>query len=248
MKSFDGQGFSGKEPGKTWLGRHRHFDRMKVVPILAGGCLAFLLTACDKSPFDNRTERSLDQAEQRQATQDFRGAVNAYEAALDGTAKSADVHFRLGLIYSDKLNEPVSAVHHFRRYLAILPNGPHAREAKANLDRLELTLATTLAGGTLISHIEAVKLKAENKDLKAQLAVARNPPPVALTAGAVGAPADRKPAPGSKTYQVLPGDTLASISRKFYKTKARAKDIQDANHNTVPDMTKLKPGQTLIIP
>ena len=221
----------------------RHFSLA-----LTAGILGLVLTGCDKSPFDTRTERSLDQAEQKQAAQDFRGAVNSYEAALDGTAKSADVHFRLGLIYVDKLNEPVSAVHHFRRYLEILPNGPHAREAKANLDRLELTLATTLAGGTLITHTEAAKLKAENKDLKAQLANARNPPSATLTTGGPATSADRKPAPGSKTYQVQPGDTLASISRKFYKTKARAKDIQDANHNSVPDITKLKPGQTLIIP
>lgn len=217
----------------------------RLAPALCGGFLAFSLVGCDKSPFDNRTERSLDKAEQKQAAQDFRGAVGAYESALDGTAKSADVHFRLGLIYSDKLNDPVSAVHHFNRYLEILPNGPHAKEAKSNLDRLELILATTLAGGTLISHAEATKLKAENKDLKAQLALARNPPPGG--SGAVAA-SDNRLAPGSKTYQVLPGDTFASISRKFYKTKARAKDIQDANHNTVPNVTKLKPGQTLIIP
>lgn len=217
-------------------------------PVVATGCLVFLLAGCDKSPFDTRTERSLDQAEQKQASQDFHGAVNSYEAALDGTSKSADVHFRLGLIYADKLNEPVSAVHHFRRYLEILPGGPHAREAKNNLDRLELTLATTLAGGTLITHAEATKIKAENKDLKAQLAAARNPQMGTSSTGSSVATADRRPAPGSKTYTVLPGDTLASISRKFYKTKARAKDIQDANHNSVPDITKLKPGQTLIIP
>ena len=174
--------------------------------------------------------------------------MSSYEAALDGTAKSADVHFRIGLIYADKLNDPVGAVHHFRRYLEILPNGPHAREAKADLDRLELTLATTLAGGTLISHTEATKLKAENKDLQAQLAIARNPPPGTWVYGTPGAGGDRKLAPGSKTYLVQSGDTLASISRKFYRTKARAKDILDANHNTLADATKLRPGQTLIIP
>ena len=128
-----------------------------------------LLPGCDHSPF-NDTERSMDQAEQKQAAQDYRGAANAYEKALDGTSKTADVHFRLGLLYDGKLNDPVGAVHHFRRYLEFLPGGPHAKEAKANLDRLELTLATSLAGGTLITHTEAMKLRNENKDLKAQLA------------------------------------------------------------------------------
>ena len=60
--------------------------------------------------------------------------------------------------------------------------------------------------------------------------------------------AERHPAPGTRTYVVKPGDSLASISRKFYGSKTRAKDIQDANMNAVPDERKLKPGVTLIIP
>ena len=213
-------------------------------------CAAVLLLAgCDRSPF-NDTERSLDQAEQKQAAQDYRGAANSYEKALDGTSKTADAHFRLGLLYDGKLNDPVGAVHHFRRYLEFLPNGPHAKEAKGNLDRIELTLATSLAGGTLITHAEATRLRNENKDLRAQLAMRGDAPSPSSTAGGTTALRDagKKPAPGSKTYQVQPGDTFASISRKFYKNKARAGDIQDANLNTVPGPTKLKPGMTIIIP
>ncbi len=219
--------------------------------LLAG----LLLAGCDHSPFD-RSERGMDDAEQRQAARDFRGAVNAYEQALDGTAKTSDAHFRMGLIYAEKLSDPVSAVHHFRRYMELSPNGSHVKEAQANLARLELTLATNLAGGTLISHTDAMRLKTENAELKKQLAARDNP--VAAVAGGPLAPnksgktagkdTDKKLAPGSRTYVVQPGDTLASISRKFYKTKTRTKDIQDANLNAVPDATKLKKGQVLIIP
>lgn len=219
--------------------------------------LLLWLAGCDRSPF-NDTERALDQAEQKQAAQDYRGAANCYEKALDGTPKTADCHFRLGLLYDGKLNDPVGAVHHFRRYIEFLPTGPHAREAKANLDRIELTLATSLAGGTLITHSEAVRLKNENKELRLQLATRDNPaatnaPASGLTrpgtvAGGLESANNRKLPSGSRTYQVQPGDTLASISRKFYKTKVRARDIQDANINTVPDAAKLKTGMTLIIP
>ena len=195
----------------------------------------------------------MDQAEQKQAAQDFRGAANAYEKALDGTPKTADAHFRLGLLYDGKLNDPVGAVHHFRRYLEFLPGGPHAKEAKANLDRIELTLATSLAGGTLITHSEAMKLRADNKDLRAQLAArpamaTTTYQPITASNGHAVVDAGKKPGPGSHTYQVQPGDTFASISRKFFKTKARAGDIQDANLNSVSSPTKLKPGMTIIIP
>lgn len=212
--------------------------------------LAIVLAGCDRSPFD-KVERGMDQAEQRQAAQDYRGAVSSYEQALDGTAKTAEAHFRIAVLYADKLNNTIGAVHHFRRYMELQPNGSHVRDAKLNLDRLELNLATKLAGGTLISHADAMRLKNENAELRRQLNARDNPPTVggASTADKPAArEADRKPAPGTRTYQVKPGDTLASISRKFYKTKARAKDIQDANRIAVPDVTKLKTGQTLIIP
>ena len=190
----------------------------------------------------------MEQAEQKQAARDYRGAINVYEHALDGSEKTADAHFRMGIIYAEKLDDPVSAVHHFRRYMELSPNGSHVGEAKANLARLELTLATKLAGGTLISHTEALRLKTENSDLRKQLAARSNPfaPEDSGKPGTQNSQA--KLASGSHTYQVQPGDTLASISRKFYKTKARAKDIQDANMNSVPDVTKLKTGQMLIIP
>ena len=216
--------------------------------------LLAMLSGCDRSPFD-RTEQSMDQGEQKQAARDYRGAINSYERALDGTEKTSDAHFRMAIIYAEKLNDPVSAVHHFRRYMEISPNGAHVNEAKANLARLELTLATNLAGGTLISHTEAMRLKSENSDLHKQLAARNNPAvspsgfPLADDARTGGKPsAANKSAPGSHSYQVQPGDTLASISRKFYKTKARAKDIQDANLNADPNAAKLKTGQVLIIP
>ena len=41
---------------------------------------------------------------------------------------------------------------------------------------------------------------------------------------------------------------MASIALKFYKNRARWKDIQDANFNSLDGTVKIKPGQKLIIP
>jgi tetratricopeptide (TPR) repeat protein len=222
------------------------------------GALCLLAAGCDKSPFD-QTGRALDQAEERVAAKDYRGAVSCYERALDGSPKSADAHFRLAIIYDEQLNDPVSAVHHFRRYLDLAPQGAHRQEAQTSLARLEYTLATTLSGGTLISRAEALKLRTENNDLRKQLAASKAQAAAASAASPSPAPgveagkaaereARRKPAPGTRTYTVQPGDTFSSIARKFYKNRARARDIEDANRNSVPNPKKLKPGQVLIIP
>jgi nucleoid-associated protein YgaU len=47
---------------------------------------------------------------------------------------------------------------------------------------------------------------------------------------------------------VQEGDTLASISRRFYKTSKRWKEILEANDKKVDDPDNLKAGQKLKIP
>lgn len=50
------------------------------------------------------------------------------------------------------------------------------------------------------------------------------------------------------TYTVQIGDTLSSISRRFYGSEARWRDIYNANRDKLPSPQSLKPGQILKIP
>ena len=51
-----------------------------------------------------------------------------------------------------------------------------------------------------------------------------------------------------RTYVVQSGDSLVSISKKFYQTPSRWKDVLDANQNQLSNPDELKAGQTIIIP
>ena len=50
-------------------------------------------------------------AEKKAKAGDYRGAVTLYEASLDGTAQTAEVHYRLAVIYDEKLRSPLDALH-----------------------------------------------------------------------------------------------------------------------------------------
>jgi nucleoid-associated protein YgaU len=70
-----------------------------------------------------------------------------------------------------------------------------------------------------------------------------------VTSEQAATPAKTKnPDTSKQTYVVQHGDTLASISRKFYKTSTRWKQILDANRAVINDPKKLAAGQTLVIP
>lgn len=219
-------------------------QRLSLCVILAG-VLAF--AGCERL-FDHGTKENLAAAEKKAKAGDHRGAVALYEAALDGTSASAEVHYRLAVIYDEKLKNPLSAMHHFARYLELAPSGTFSKEAKAYKKEGDLKLRSGLDGGTPMTQEDAVILKNTNLKLRQQLDALRQQKALERTAAAKGQTVKAPLAPGSKEHVVQPGETLGSISQKYYKTKAKARDILDANHNALGGKTTIKPGQTLIIP
>lgn len=215
--------------------------------------LALAFASCDRmvTPRETRLTKDAD----AKATQgDYLQAINLYEAALDGSEKSADVHYKLGLLYDDKMNDPLNALHHFKRFLTLSPTGKRAEEVKVFMKRDELSLLTNLSGDGFVTRSEAVRLRNENLKLRQQIndnwAEKKTATEQAKT---TGKPAKRPNEPRKRTgkertYTVQSGDTLASISRKFYKTSSRWGRILSANPEILAKPTGLKPGQTLVIP
>ncbi|MGZ5002933.1 MAG: hypothetical protein ACXWBM_07040 [Chthoniobacterales bacterium] len=111
----------------------------------------------------------LKDADTRAANGDFLQAINLYEEALDGSEHSAEIHYKIALLYDDKMGDPLNALHHFKRYLTLAPTGPRAEEVKGFMKRDELALLTTLSGDSVVSRAEAARLKNENLELHKQL-------------------------------------------------------------------------------
>ena len=233
--------------------------RSKVERRVVSAGLALLLffslgmfAACNRMIIPREVELR-KQGDAKAAEGNFAEAINLYEAALNGTPDSADVHYKLGLIYDDKLNDPLDALHHFKRFLALQPAGKRAEEVKRFMKRDELALSTSLAGDSMVPRSDLARLTNENLSLRQQLgerwaaeklarAAAKNSPPPK------SAPNKKEEGSGPRNYTVQPGDTLASIARKFYKSSARWPRIMEANSKTISKPGDLKPGQTLVIP
>ena len=191
----------------------------------------------------------MQDADGKSAQGDFARAVDLYEAALQDSesSRNAEVHYKLALLYDDKLNDPVSALHHFKRYLEVSPNGPHAKDVKNSIQRDEITALTALSGDSVITRAEAARLRNENLALHKELETRT----ASRTALEKSQPNETKKGGSKKagqTYVVQSGDTLFSISRKFYKSPKRWKEILEANKKNIRDPKDLTIGQTLVIP
>ena len=131
-------------------------------------CSLGILASCNRMIIPRQTQLSKD-ADAKAAEGSYADAINLYEAAFDGSASSAEVHYKLALIYDDKMNDPLNALHHFKRFLTLEPSGKRAQEVKGFMKRDELTLLTNLTGDSMVPRSELVRLTNENLSLRKQI-------------------------------------------------------------------------------
>src|SRR5205809_5062396 len=139
--------------------------------MVAGACLWIVLcglTACDRVGRSRYSQLTQD-ADSKSAQGDFERAISLYEAALDDRPRCAEIHYKLAVLYDNKLNDPVSALHHFKRYLALSPNGPHANEVKNSVKHDEIAALTALSGDSVIARSEVARLQNENLNLRKEI-------------------------------------------------------------------------------
>ena len=217
-----------------------------MVPLVVLSLL--VLAGCGRMGTSRNTQL-VKEADWKAAQGEYLWAINLYEAALDGTPQSSEVHYKLALLYDDKMNEPLHALHHFKRYLVLNENGPHADEVRQFMKRDEVALATSLSGDSVLTRAEAARLRNENLNLHKEIDNQSSPSrSTAEKPRHAASDQDTGKKSASHTYVVKEGDTLASISRRFYKTSKRWKEILNANKKKIDDPDNLKAGESLTIP
>lgn len=203
---------------------------------------------------------------------DYRGAIEAFEKALENNPRSAAAHFELGFLYEQRENDPPAAIYHFDRFLKLRPKSERGDIVKDHIVGCKMELAKTLllTTGAPTMQREFDKLKTEverltldNAQLRRQLEAAGVRPTLAGKAPAPPAPppADptrlvnrpvvvemaKKPAPAPasamRTHTIKQGETPVVLARQ-YGVKPDA--IVAANPGMDP--TRLKIGQTINIP
>ncbi len=117
-------------------------------------------------------------------------ALTAFLRVIDRRpGDAAESHLEAGDIYLNRMEEPVEAIYHFRRYLDQAPNSPQADLVRGQIDRAMKELARTLPADPLRHPLERLDLletvedlEEENRRLRAEVASLREERE-ALTAG-----------------------------------------------------------------
>jgi tetratricopeptide (TPR) repeat protein len=229
------------------------FFLLSLLAICGGGCI----------PSDTHVDEEKDPHFQRgrnlASSQDFKGAVEEFEKALETNPRSASAHFELGWLYDTKVNDYAAAIYHYERYLQLQPNSQRAqalnvRERIRGCKR-ELADAEFPLPNNQNLQREVDKLTAENLALRQQIDALRGQQQAVLAAS-TPLPQQSRAAPSSysappspattahaRVHIVREHETISSIAA-HYGVKASA--VLAANPRVDP--RRLRVGQALNLP
>lgn len=239
---------------------------------------AILLLASCRDRQGMQIASEVDEPHYRRGVQMLRSGQDqvALEAFLKVIEKrngdAPESHLDVGKIYLDHIHDPIAAIYHFRKYLELRPSSPQSPVVRELIDTAKKEFARTLPGQPLDDHYERVdlldlveRLQNENESMKAELDAIRAQP--LLTEGqsspttAVRSDIRTSPAPSAITrttpqpisganrrHVVTRGETLYSISKRYYGSGNRWREIYLANRSVMTSETDLKVGTRLVIP
>ena len=149
-------------------------NRMKCLLFLPAALIALLLASCSQTPpgSDAEDERNpfFRQATKDIADLNYPAAIKQFEKAISINPNVAKAYLQIGLLYGDKLGDPISAIYFYQRYLEARPNAAEREEVLAAMEKAKIDFALSLTNTGIQNAAEIARISKENVDLKQQIA------------------------------------------------------------------------------
>ncbi|MDR0994283.1 MAG: LysM peptidoglycan-binding domain-containing protein [Verrucomicrobiota bacterium] len=228
---------------------------------LLAGVLLFA-AGCARAPEDKREARNpmLRRAIAARQAQDIDRAIEWCEKALRRKPDLALAHRELAVMLDNYRQDYIPAMYHYQRYLDLHPESEQREAVEELLRHCRVAFATQVVSSPeemkrdLLLREERIReLELEVVRLSELLAMA---PSITLPSAPAakgrsqkeGSSAPAAPAGPPRTHVVHSGENLATISKLYYGTPARWKQVFNANRDQLSDANNLRVGTTLVIP
>lgn len=147
---------------------------MNRTPFLFAALAALFLASCSQTPpgSDAEDERNpfFRQATKDIADLNYPAAIKQFEKAVAVNPNVAKAYLQIGLLYGDKLGDPISAIYFYQKYLEARPNAAEREEVLASMEKAKIDFALSLTNTGIQNAAEIARISKENVDLKQQIA------------------------------------------------------------------------------
>ncbi len=181
-------------------------------------------------------------------------AMSAFLKVIEKRKDAPESHLEVGRLYLDKMNDPVQAIYHFRKYLESKPNSQASQMVRSMIETAQKKFAASLPESPFDSNIKRMeleeivsKLRAENLELKQKLAasIENYERLEALGKAAIPAPkvSSDTPTRASSARGRTSARSNAGVELQTQRSNSAAQEV--VVKRDTPSSYVVKPGDTL---
>lgn len=242
---------------------------LKFVRVGVGLALLSVVVAvgCERVSDDVRDARNrhMRRALSAKQAQDIDRAINECRQALKRKPDLALAHRELALMLDNYREDYVGAIYHYQRYLHLRPDSANREAVEELIRHCRMNFAAEI-GATPEEWQRDLQVRNDRiRTLETELALWRSgemsaaatasaaaprraaAPPAAGRPAAPAATASA-PAAAARTHVVSSGETLGTISARYYGSPGHWNRIFKANQDHIQNPNNVRVGTTLVIP
>src|ERR1043166_4244469 len=213
------------EPGLT------RCRRVWVYWLVTLSLTALLSTGCGRpvTSTNGDPERNsyFQKAKQSYELGDYPAAAGLYQKALQAEPQLARAHLELGLLYDERLGDPITAIYHYRQFLEWEPKSDKRQLVEDFIERAKLSLASKLPQSPVADPADVTRLQNEKAALMQENGILRSRvAELERAAASVTVPAVPPVTPTVAIDGPLPGSTINSSGTPADISKARTHTVQ----------------------
>jgi LysM repeat protein len=132
-----------------------------------------------ETPVDEEKDPNFIDGRNHLNMMDYKGALESFERTVQANPRNAAAHFELGVLYQDRMNDPLAAAFHYQKHLQLRPKSEYAEAIKPRLVACKMEVAKTVTFGVVNQEVhrdlakltnELVNAQRLNEQLRAQIA------------------------------------------------------------------------------
>jgi LysM repeat protein len=151
----------------------------RVILLFVFCCILSGCVPIAESPVDEEKDPNFIEGRNHVNMMDYKGAIEAFERAVQANPRNAAAHFELAVLYEERMKDPLTAAYHYQRHVQLRPQSAYVVAVKDRLIRCKMDVAKTVTFAVIGEDIHkdlrrltndlAVATR-ENETLRGQLA------------------------------------------------------------------------------
>lgn len=151
----------------------------RVILIFVFCCILSGCVPIAETPADEEKDPNFIEGRNHLNMMDYKGAIEAFERAVQANPRNASAHFELGVLYDDRMKDPLKAAYYYQKHLELRPKSEYLEAARQRLQGCKMEIGK-MVGFVVVNeqvHKDLARLTNElalarqmNEQLRVQLA------------------------------------------------------------------------------